>query len=310
MATFLNAVSSVTIILLLTAVGYFCAAKGWMGPEVKAFISKYLMAVAVPIMCVYGLRSNLTREALSHSGSALLAAFLTIVVSMCLSLAVGRLLKLPRRQLGVFIMMCGVSNSLFIGYAMCSVLFGEACAFDVMLFYLVNTSFTQIVGISLVRWSGESGGFNRQMLFKFLTAPAVLSVFVAFLLVLADIQLPDMLMSFMRYVNNTVTPLALLLTGYIIYEIGLKNLRIDKSLSLVMVFRFLISPALMIALCHVFGIEGLTRSVLVVEAAMPVVTQTVVAAAEYGADAQYAARGAALTTLACFVVIPVLMVLL
>ena len=43
---------------------------------------------------------------------------------------------------------------------------------------------------------------------------------------------------------------------------------------------------------------------------MPVVTQTVVAAAEYGADEQLAAQGAAISTLACFVVTPVLMLLL
>ena len=32
MEGFLHAVSSVTIILLLTVTGYFCAARGWMGP--------------------------------------------------------------------------------------------------------------------------------------------------------------------------------------------------------------------------------------------------------------------------------------
>ena len=67
---------------------------------------------------------------------------------------------------------------------------------------------------------------------------------------------------------------------------------------------------LSLLLCAVFGVAGLARSVLAVEAAMPVVTQTVVAAAAYGADEQFAAQGAALSTLACFVVIPVLMLIL
>ena len=43
---------------------------------------------------------------------------------------------------------------------------------------------------------------------------------------------------------------------------------------------------------------------------MPVVTQTVVACAEYGADERFAAQGAAVSTLACFVVTPVLMLIL
>ena len=48
METFLHAVASVTIILLLTATGYFCAVKGWMTVQVKTFISRYLMTVGIP----------------------------------------------------------------------------------------------------------------------------------------------------------------------------------------------------------------------------------------------------------------------
>ena len=103
-------------------------------------------------------------------------------------------------------------------------------------------------------------------------------------------------MSYCRYMNNLVTPLALLLTGYIIHDIGLKNVRLDRDLGIAMVFRFLLAPALSVALCRAFGVTGLAHDVLIVETAMPVVTQTVVAAAEYGADCR---AGAAL--FACFV---------
>ena len=279
MEGFLHAVSSVTIILLLTATGYFCAAKGWMGPQAKAFIGKFTLSVAIPCMSVYGLTNNLTRDLLVQSGSFLLVPLLGTVVITILSLLVGRLIKLPRKKLGVFMMMCSVSNAIFVGLAMCTELFGDTCTPYVMLYYLVNTSFVQLLFLSLVRWSGESRGFDLKMLQKFLTTPAV-------------------------------TPLALLLTGYIIHDIGLKNVRIDRDLGIAMIFRFLLAPALSVALCRAFGVTGLAHDVLIVETAMPVVTQTVVAAAEYGADEEFAAQGAALSTIACFVVIPVLMLIL
>ena len=115
---------------------------------------------------------------------------------------------------------------------------------------------------------------------------------------------------FMRRVLHEKYGVALLLTGYIIHDIGLKNVRLDRDLGIAMVFRFLLAPTLSVALCRAFGVTGLAHDVLVVETAMPVVTQTVVAAAEYGADEQLAAQGAAISTLACFVVTPVLMLLL
>ena len=307
MDTFLHAVASVTIILLLTATGYFCAAMGWMSPQAKRFISKFTMSVAIPCMCVYGLTNNLTHELLAGSLGFLLVPLLSTVGAFLLSLLVGRLLKLPRKRLGVFMMMCSVSNAIFIGLPMCTELFGEACTPYVMLYYLVNTSFVQLVGLSLVRWAGEGGGFDKRMIKKFLTTPAVIGVLVSFVLVFTGIRLPSLVMSYCRYMNNLVTPLALLLTGYIIYEIGLKNLKLDRDLAIMLLFRFLLVPGVS---CELFGVAGLGRSVLLVETAMPVVTQTVVAAADYGADEQFAAQGAALSTLACFVVIPVLMLIL
>ena len=310
MESFLHAVASVTIILLLTATGYFCAAMGWMSPQAKRFISKFTMSVPIPCMCVYGLTNNLTHELLAGSLGFLLVPLLSTVGAFLLSLLVGRLLKLPRKRLGVFMMMCSVSNAIFIGLPMCTELFGEACTPYVMLYYLVNTSFVQLVGLSLVRWAGDGGGFDCRMIKKFLTTPAVIGVLVSFVLVFTGIRLPSLVMSYCKYMNNLVTPLALLLTGYIIYEIGLKNLKLDRDLAIMLLFRFLLVPGVSFALCELFGVAGLGRSVLLVETAMPVVTQTVVAAADYGADEQFAAQGAALSTLACFVVIPVLMLIL
>lgn len=87
--------------------------------------------------------------------------------------------------------------------------------------------------------------------------------------------------SYSKYLNILVTPLALLLTGYIIYDIGLKNIKVDSDLSVMMVFRFIIAPVSSFLLAKAFGIEGLARSVVVIESAMPIVSQTVVSAAEY-----------------------------
>ena len=289
METFLHAVASVTIILLLTATGYFCAVKGWMTAQVKTFISRYLMTVGIPVMLIYGMQNNLTRADVLAAPRLLLIPLLVIPSCVVLSLLTGRLMKLPHRQLGVFVMMSAMGNTIFIGLAMCLELFGDVATPYVMLFYLVSSCFTQLVGIPLVRWSGEAGGFSMQMVWKFLRAPTVISVFLSLLLVGLDIHLPSLVMSYAKYINNTVTPLALLLTGCIIHEIGLRSLRLTPTLGVMMVFRFVISPALGAALCALLGIGGLVRSVYVVELAMPVVTQTVVAAAEYGADEQLAA---------------------
>lgn len=310
MDAFAHALRSVAIIFLLTATGYFCAEKGWMGAQTKAFLSKFLMNIAVPAMVVYGFRQNLSLSLLQSSGQMLLAGFCSCAVDFALAFALGRALRLERKKLGVFVMMCSVSNCIFIGLAMCTELFGEQCLPQVMLYWVVSTCFMQLGGVSLIRWSGTGGGFSGKTVLDLLRTPSILATIVSVGLVLFEIPVPSVVMSYCKYMNGIVTPLALLLTGYIIHDIGLKRLKLDRLLAIVLAFRFVAAPVICLGFCVLFGVSGLARNVYLVEAAMPVVTQTVVAAAAYGGDEELAAQGAAISTLGCFIVTPVLAILL
>lgn len=310
LANLAHSVSSVSVVLLLTATGYVCAVRGWIGPDAKAFLSRFIMTVAIPCMCIYGLTTRLTREMLAEYGRYLLVPLCCISLNYLPSFLLGRLLRLPRRSLGVFVVMCSMSNTMFIGYAMCYELFGEESVPYIMLFYLVSTMFTQVVGLSVIRWAGESQHPSPRERLRFLTSPAVLGVAAGFTLVLLGWPLPSLVRSYMGYMNGLVSPLALVLTGKIIHDIGLRSLRLDRNAVLMLLFRFVLAPGMVLLACSLLDVTGLARSVFVIEAAMPVVTVTVVAAAEYGADERLAAQGAAVSTIACFFVIPILMLLL
>lgn len=52
-------------------------------------------------------------------------------------------------------MMCSVSNAIFVGLAMCTELFGDTCTPYVMLYYLINTSFVSCCFSRLCCWLGR-----------------------------------------------------------------------------------------------------------------------------------------------------------
>ena len=118
MLEFLHSVASVLLILLLTALGYGMTALGWLKPEAKSFLSRFLLRIIVPCYCIYGLRTHLTRDAVLAAGAFLAVPLISSLLLIGLSVLAGRLLKLPRRSLGVFIALCSVSNAFFIGYPM------------------------------------------------------------------------------------------------------------------------------------------------------------------------------------------------
>ena len=313
MSGFFNALSASLVLFLLMSVGYFMGRIGWMTADHKRFLSKYVINIAVPCNCIVSVLTHLHRSELAKVGLMLVSAYLSIGLTMLLSVLLANLLKLPRERWGVFVTMTGLSNTLFIGIPVCTQLFGDACMPFLMVYWLGNTSYLQSAGVMLVKNAGTEGG-RKQTLTDFLkdifTKPPIVAVLFAIVLLLLDLGLPQPIMKFGGYISNSVSPMALIYCGFIIYELGLKNVRLMRGLPTMLVVRLIVAPMLCLACCRLFGMTGLPRNVFVVEAALPVVTQVTVMAGAYGADERYAATGACLSTLASFLTIPLLMVLL
>ena len=112
-------------------------------------------------------------------------------------------------------------------------------------------------------------GFFKSLLSK----PPILSVIFSIFMLVLDLQLPPVVMKFAGYIGDTVSPLALIYCGYIIWEVGLKNLRLLPGLPTMLVVRLGVAPVICWAICHLFGVTGLAMQVFVVESALPVVSQ-------------------------------------
>jgi len=264
-------------------------------------------------MCVDGFIRYLSPEILRGSWKLILIAFLGLCASYLLAFIVALLLRLPKKRAGVFVGMCGFSNFLFVGYPMCKELFGEESVIYVMLFF-ISSSFLIFVGCyTAFAWFSETSTgkrFDWNNLFRiFINAPIISSV-IGIIIVVAGITLPRVLTGFAGYIGSTVSPLALFYCGFTIYEAGIRNIRIDRGMAVMLPMRFVASPLIGYALCRVFDISPLATSVFVVEMAMPVITILVVLAKQWDADVEYAAAGIVLSTLACFIVVPVLILLL
>lgn len=313
MTGFFNALSASLVLLMLMSVGYFMGVLGWMTAQEKKFVSKYIVNIAVPCNCVVGLLNNLSHDQLAQAGIMLVSGLLGVGATLLLSMALATLLRLPRERWGVFVLMAGLSNTIFIGIPVCTQLFGEACMPYLMIYFLANTTFLQSLGFVLIERAGSKGGGGitvAGVLKSMFTKPPVLAVIFSLILLVLDLRLPGPVMKFAGYISNSVSPMALIYCGFIIFELGLKNIRLMKGLPLMLVVRLGVAPLVCLAFCQLFGVTGLAREVFIVESALPVVSQVTVMAGAYGADERYAATGACLSTLGSFITIPILMLLM
>ena len=313
MAGFFNALSACFVLLMIMSVGYLMGRLGWMTQREKSFVSKYIVNIAVPCNCVVGLLDNLDREGIVQAAGMMAAGVASVILTVLVSATVATLLRLPHERWGVFVAMAGFSNTLFIGIPVCTQLFGDVSMPYIMLYYIGHTSLMQSIGMMLLERAGSKAGqkgsflqFCKDVFLK----PPILSVAFSIVLLALGWKLPPVLMRFADYISGSVSPLALIYCGFIVYEVGLKNLRFAQGLPAMLAVRLVVAPVISLACCSLFGMEGLDLQVFVVESALPVVSQVNVAAGAYGADEKYAATGACLSIMGSFVTIPILMLVL
>lgn len=310
---FLQALSSVSVILLLTVTGYVLGARGLMDKKAKSFISRLLMTLLVPFNCINGMITNLDRATVSQYGIYLLISLVSMALSNVIAFLVCKLFRIPKNKIGLFIHMGANSNAIFIGLAICREIFGDACAPFVMVFYTLNSFSIWLISVIAVRWSYdyERESFGK-LLLKVLLSPPVIGITIGLALVLLDVQLPTFATSFIRHLSNVVTPLAIMMTGFIIYELGLKSLVMDKATGLLMLMRFVLAPGIFFLIFKILGMEGLGPQTTMIVAAMPAPTMAVVLGSQYGGEEgeKFASQGVVWTTLAMFVVTPLLRVLI
>ena len=113
------------------------------------------------------------------------------------------------------------------------------------------------------------------------------------------------------YLGNLVTPLSLLFTGAVMARmVRARTFRWEKGYLAATLGRFAVCPALLLLCALPFQLPAMVRDVLMVQAGMPVMTQTALVAASTGSDEEYAAGGTALTTVLSLLMIPLYMLLI
>lgn len=310
MDTVLSSFSAVGLILLMVLTGYIFSVKKWAGKEHKDLIVKLIVNLAVPCMCIPNILVSFDINILFSSPMLLLAALLAVFGTAFAAILLAYILKIEKRRFGGFAVMCGLSNSLFIGLPMCTELFGTEAIPFVMLYYMINTFVFWTLGAVLLYKSGNSGAkFGIKQILKALANPPLITLIAALLLALFNVELPHIAMRFCEYMGALVSPLALFFVGMVIHEVGfVSSVKTHgKDMIIVLLMRFIVSPLIMLLLCELFGIDGIQKGVFIIEAAMPVMTQSVVVSTAANADDAYTAAGMSITTVASFLAIPLLM---
>lgn len=310
MGVFVHSVSGVLIILVMIALGYVLARRGWFDDQAPKLIARLVTQIALPAYMISTITSKFTAAKLKSTLPDLRFPIVSMLIMFGLSIIAYHLLRINPQHRGLFESMFLNSNTVFVGLPVNMALFGSKSLPYVLVYYMANTTFFWTLGVYLIQRDGQgSAEFSLKATLKKVFSPPLLGFMVAVALVLLGIELPNWIMQDFNYIGNLTVPLSMIFIGTAIAGAGLQNIRIDRDSLGILLGRFIIAPLLMACLVLPTHMPILMKQVFILQAAMPVMTNAPVVSKLYHADADYAAIMVTETTLLSLVVIPILMVI-
>lgn len=313
---FFQSIQSVLSIIIMIALGYILKGQGWFDESFGKSISSLITRVALPASIFVSVLKNLTKESLFQLSGSLIYPVGAVIISYILAYALVKILKIQPGRRGIFMNAVVNANTIFIGLPLNIALFGEKSLPYFLVYYVTNTVSTWAFGVFLVSNDDPTKvkGENKAKLnWKKLLPPPLLGFIVAILFLLIGIPVPGFINATLGYVGSIVTPLSLLYIGIVLHDAGLKSIRFDRDTVVALLGRFVLAPAVLIALITIgsktFGADlaPLLKQTLIVQSATPMLAVLPILANEAHGDVKYATNLVTTSTILFVVVVPILM---
>ncbi|ERK31646.1 AEC family transporter [Clostridium intestinale] len=308
----IQSIQGIFSIIILISIGYFLAYKKWFTEETSKLISKLVTKIAIPAYMVQNLVTTFNKDMLIKLSSGLKIPFLSIMICILLSILVCKILKVEKGRRGAFKVMFFTSNTIFIGLPVNLALFGESSVPYVLLYYIANTVIFWTIGVYLISKDSsveEANIINFQSIKRIFSAPLI-GFLLGIIFVLLEINLPTFIIDACKYLGNLTTPLSMLFIGSTIYSVDLKGIRLTKDIITIVIARLFISPFVVVLLAHFSSEPILMKEVFIIQASLPIMTQTTIISKQYNSDYKYVAVLTTLTTILSLITIPVYMFIL
>jgi len=216
----------------------------------------------------------------------------------------GRLVPMPRATFGSFLVGTMIMNTAY-SLPFFAAAFGNEGLARATLFDIGNTmmifTFTYYNAIKY----GDNSHTDKVDMRKFLRLPPLWAMLIAFAWKGTGLQLHPLAFSFLNLIGQPTIPLVMIALG-LYFEPKLNNL--GKALLAVFI-RMGIGLGIGLLLAMIFGLEGITRTVVIVNSALPIGFNTLIFANLENMDREFAATCVSISIFIALFYIPLLIYL-
>ena len=299
------------IMFILLFVGFFLYKKKMMSEETTKQLSKITLSIVNPIVIFNSYQMDFEPKLLT----GLLIATALAVGAHLIMIGFSRLAVRKGQPDGEIERFAAIySNCGFLGIPLVQATFGSEGVFYLTGYITVFNLFMWTHGVIIMHGgsSSEEKTSPAKSLLKILLSPAIIAIMLGLVFFFTGLRLPEIVQTPLDYLGSMNTPLAMLVSGATIAKAGLLKAFKCPRVYIIQLFKLVIVPvvlALLFAPLGFVGVDTLITNVVLIAAAAPTASATVMFAYTHGRDAEYASNHFALSTLASMATLPLTLML-
>lgn len=302
MQVFTATLNQMLVLFIFMALGFFLNKKRLLPLDDSVVLSKLETYAFVPCLVFSVFYKYCTVENFKQKWTYMLYGAAVMAVSLPIGIVLAKFFAKDGYLKKIYTYSFAVANFSFMGNAVVLGVFGEKVLFDYMIFTLPLNLYVYSIGTaSLI--PTEKGG---KLSVKTFVNPIFIALILGAVCGLLSVPLPKFITTAISSAGACMSPLAMLLTGFVIGGYSLKTFASDKKVYLASVIRLIILPSVFMAVLLLLKTDKDIIRVALCATAMPLGLNTVVFPAAYGGDTTPGAGMALVSHLISVITIPVM----
>lgn len=305
MQVFSATLNQMFVLFTFMALGYFLNFKGILPLNTSIALSRLETNVLVPCLVFNTFYKYCTVENLSKKWLYIVYGMAVMLVSLIIGIFLSKLFAKDDYLRKIYTYSFAVANFSFMGNAVVLGIFGEDVLFDYMIFTLPLCLYVYSFGTASLIPKKD----NKKFSFKVFLNPICISMLLGAIAGLSSVPLPKFLITSISQAGVCMSPLAMVLTGFIVANYSIKTLAKQKRVYLASVLRLIILPLVFVVILKLLNTDSTIIMLTLCATAMPLGLNTVVFPAAYGGDTTPGASMALISHLMSIITIPIMFTL-
>ena len=302
MQVFSATLNQMFVLFTFMALGYFLNWKGILPLNTSIAVSRLETNVLVPCLVFNTFYKYCTIENMKEKWLYIVYGTAIMLVSIVLGVVLSRVFAKDDYLRKIYTYSFAVANFSFMGNAVVLGIFGEDVLFDYMIFTLPLCLYVYSFGTASLIPKEKDKRFS----FKVFLNPICVTMLLGALAGLSGIPLPKFLVTSIAQAGACMSPLAMILTGFVVANYSFKTLASKGRIYVASILRLIVIPLAFVLVLKLLNTDSTIIMLTLCATAMPLGLNTVVFPAAYGGDTTPGASMALISHIMSIITIPIM----